>query len=164
MDITLEKVTLEEESILQNLVQFYKYEFSIYLDTIKLNDKGLFKPFNLEDYWTKSNYHPFFIKVDGELAGFVLVRSETNTEPNSIEQFFTMKNYNGKGVGRKAAKRIFDMFPGKWKIIQIQKNYPAQAFWRSVISDYTNDNFHERYDEEDARSSVQEFETDKKNR
>lgn len=164
MEITLEKVKLEEEPILQNLIQFYKYEFSIYLNTIKLNDKGLFKPFNLEDYWTKMNYHPFFIKVDGELAGFVLVRSESNTEPNSIEQFFTMKNYKGKGIGRIAAKRVFDMFPGKWKVIQIQKNYPAQAFWRSVISDYTNDNFHERYDEEDERSSVQEFEIIAKNR
>ncbi|WP_289142865.1 GNAT family N-acetyltransferase [uncultured Brevibacillus sp.] len=161
MNITLEKVAREEEAILQNIMQFYLYEFSKYVKNKKLNEKGLFKPLNLEDYWTKSNYHPFFIKVEGELAGFVLVRSETDTEPNSIEQFFIMTTYNGKGIGRIAAKRIFDMFTGKWKVIQIKNNYPAQAFWRGVISDYTNDNYDERYDEEDERCSVQEFETTK---
>ena len=54
-------------------------------------------------------------------------------------------------------REVFDMFPGKWKVTQIQKNYPAQAFWRSVIGNYTNGNFSESYDEK--RKSIQEFDT-----
>ncbi len=70
-----------------------------------------------------------------------------------------MRQYTGKGVGKIAAKKVFDLFPGKWKVIQIRNNYVAQAFWRKVISEYTNDIFYEKYNIEDDRCSVQEFES-----
>jgi predicted acetyltransferase len=79
-----------------------------------------------------------------------------DSEPlHTIAEFFIMKKYGGKGIGKTAAKRIFDLFPGKWQVTQIEKNYPAQAFWRSLISEYTNGKYEERYDQ--RRRSVQEF-------
>ncbi|WP_232700109.1 GNAT family N-acetyltransferase [Brevibacillus daliensis] len=157
MTIRLERVSFEEQPILHNIMQYYVYEFSKYVKSIKLNDNGMYEPFNLTMYWESSNHHPFFIKVDDELAGFVLVKSKTYTEPSTIEEFFVMRKFKGKGIGKVAAMKIFDMFTGRWKITQIQKNYPAQAFWRGVISEYTNGKYYEEYDEH--RRSVQEFDT-----
>ncbi|MEH7438212.1 GNAT family N-acetyltransferase [Neobacillus drentensis] len=154
--IELVRVSKEEENILHNLMQFYIYEFTQYISTITLEENGLYKPFDLTPYWSSPNLHPFFIKKENELIGFALVESATETEPNTILEFFIIRKYNGKGFGKLAATKLFNIFSGKWHITQIEKNYPAQAFWRNIISTFTNGNYSERYDEK--RRSVQEFE------
>ncbi|WP_181676262.1 hypothetical protein [Listeria rustica] len=65
MNKTLEPMQKNDEPILQNLVQLYNYEFSVYADTIKVNTDGLFKLMDLTNYWTDAEYHAFFIKSDG---------------------------------------------------------------------------------------------------
>jgi predicted acetyltransferase len=154
--IELVRVLKDEEQTLHTLMQFYIYEFAQYLPSITLEENGLYKPFDLTPYWSLPNHHPFFIKKDNELIGFALVESATKTEPNTILEFFIIRKYNGKGFGKLAATKLFNMFSGKWHITQIEKNYPAQAFWRNIISTFTNGNYSERYDEK--RRSVQEFE------
>ena len=156
--ITIEKVLKEDEYILHNLMQFYIYEFSQYLPSIKLETNGSYMPFQLEDYWLEDNLHPFFVKKEDELIGFVLVESESLISPNTIHEFFIIAKYKGRGYGKIVATKIFNMFPGDWKITQIHKNYPAQAFWRCLIHHLTDGNLKETYDEE--RRSVQEFHTD----
>ncbi|MFD1737259.1 hypothetical protein ACFSCX_11915 [Bacillus salitolerans] len=54
-----------------------------------------------------------------------------------IDQFFILQKYKGKGLGKKAALMTFDLYSGKWQFNQIENNYPAQAFWRSTIKEYT---------------------------
>ena len=72
----------------------------------------------------------------------VLVRSccEHNNLPNphNIAEFFVMKKYRQKGVGKEVAGRIFDMFPGGWGVSQWTENLPAQKFWGKVVAEYTN--------------------------
>ncbi|QOR65805.1 GNAT family N-acetyltransferase [Cytobacillus suaedae] len=155
MNIEVLRVAKSEEQVLHNIMQYYIYDFSEFINSIEVNEQGLYNPFNLEDYWILEKKHPFFIKVNDGLAGFVLVNSQTETSPASIAEFFILKKYTGKGIGKIVARKIFDMFLGDWRITQIAKNYPAQAFWRSVIKDYTNDQYIESYDS--ARRSVQEF-------
>ncbi|MBP0725240.1 GNAT family N-acetyltransferase [Bacillus sp. RG28] len=155
--VNLFPVSQDEEAILHNLMQFYIYEFSKYLQKIKLEQNGSYKPFELDQYWTNPNFHAFFIKLEEEYIGFTLVENETETSPNSIREFFIIQKYNGRGYGKIVATKLFNMFPGKWRITQVEKNYPAQGFWRSTISNYTNDHFKERYDEN--RKSIQEFDT-----
>lgn len=156
--ITLEKVSKEDQYILHNIMQFYIYEFSQYIPAIKLESHGSFMPFQLEDYWKEPNMHPFFIKLEEELIGFALIESESDISPNTVVEFFIMAKYKGKGYGKEVATQLFHMFPGHWEITQIEKNYPAQAFWRSLTNHITNGNVVERYDEH--RRSIQEFHTD----
>jgi predicted acetyltransferase len=151
----LEKVRSEQEQILHNMMQFYIYEFSRFIPAIKLEENGAYQPFNLTSYWQNKNEHAFFIKFQSELIGFALVECGLNGEPHSINEFFVIKKYNGKGYGAMAAMKLFSMFPGSWKITQIHNNYPAQAFWRKVINQYTNGNYYEYYDSKGR--SIQEF-------
>lgn len=153
--VFLESVTYDKEQILHNIMQFYIYEFSKFIPSIKLEDTGAYHPFNLTSYWQKENEHAFFIKYHTELIGFSLVECGVNGEPHSINEFFVMKKYNGKGYGAVAAMKLFSMFPGAWKVTQIHNNYPAQAFWRKVINQFTNGNYYEYYDSK--RRSIQEF-------
>lgn len=155
--IKIVKVLQEEEHILHNLMQFYIYEFGAFMSTITLENNGSYEPFDLTPFWSSPDYHPFFIKKEEELIGFALVESATESEPNTILEFFIIRKYAGKGYGKLAATELFTLFPGKWHITQIEKNYPAQAFWRSTISKFTAGKFSERYDEK--RKSIQEFDT-----
>ncbi|OLS36855.1 GNAT family N-acetyltransferase [Bacillus sp. MRMR6] len=154
--IKLVNVGKEEEQILHNLMQFYIYEFSQYLPVITLENNGAYKPFDLTPYWSNSNHHPFFIKRENELVGFALVESATETEPNCILEFFVIRKYKGQGYGKIAAAELFRMFPGKWHITQIEKNVPAQAFWRSTISSFTGGKFTEKFVN---GKFIQEFDT-----
>jgi predicted acetyltransferase len=159
-NIELQRVKLEEKMILQNIMEFYIYEFTRFIKGIELNEDGRYGYEGLDDYWVNPARHPFFIRVSGKLAGFALVYAEEAKKGqeapiNSITEFLVLQKYSGTGVGKVVAKQIFDLFPGKWEVTQIQKNYPAQAFWRSTISEYTNGNYKEKYDEH--RRSVQEF-------
>ncbi|OMD34860.1 hypothetical protein BSK56_33410, partial [Paenibacillus borealis] len=60
-------------------------------------------------------------------------------------EFFVMQKYRRSGVGTWAAHRLFDMFPGDWKVSQIRANTPARNFWHRVIGSYTGGEFQERF-------------------
>jgi predicted acetyltransferase len=154
--IQIRRAAPEEQAVIANLSQFYIYEFGPIMAGITLQDDGTYTPLpDLDAYWTDPNRHPLLVSVDGELAGFVLVEAGHATEPNSINEFFIARKFMGKGVGRQVARQVFDLFRGRWQVTQIRKNYGAQAFWRSVIAEYTGDTFMEYYDAK--RRSVQEF-------
>ncbi|MGX4593418.1 GNAT family N-acetyltransferase [Leuconostoc sp. JNUCC 76] len=159
MKVHLKEINETEETIIQHLYQFYQYEFSKYVPTITVNSQAKFKSADMEKYWSNDKYHAFLILADDKIAGFAMVREEEHSSPNFIEQFFVLQYFSGKGVGKAAAKQIFSKFSGKWQVLQIKNNYPAQAFWRTVITDFTNNHFEERYDPSDDRSSIQEFQS-----
>ncbi|MGU3471836.1 GNAT family N-acetyltransferase [Paenibacillus sp. D51F] len=159
MHIELTKALLAEKPIVHNLSQFYLYEFSKYMPAIMLEEhSGLYDGLpDLDEYWDNPNREPFILRVNGELAGFVLVIKGTVDEPNQIGEFFVMEKFGGKGVGKAVAKSIFDMFPGNWLIHEMWNNYKAQAFWRSLVNSYTNGKYQEYYDEH--RRPFQKFST-----
>jgi predicted acetyltransferase len=155
--IKLVKVMKKEEQTLHNLMQFYIYEFSQYIPAITFEENGTYKPYDLSPYWRSPIHHAYFIKKDEELIGFALVESATESEPNTILEFFIIRKYSGNGYGKIAANEIFRLFPGKWHVTQIEKNEPAKAFWRSTISKFTAGNYRETTDE--CKRTIQEFET-----
>ena len=118
----------------------------------------------LSNYWQEENRHPFFIKVDAKLAGFVLVNKHTyiSDDANAISEFFVLKKYRRGGIGSNAAKQIFDMFPGKWEVTQTNQNKDAQESWKKVINEYTNGNYKEVVlDNEKWKGPVQIFSNSK---
>jgi predicted acetyltransferase len=151
--INLVRVKQEDELTLHNLIQFYIYEFTVFQE-IKLEENGSYAPFDLKPYWTEPDHHAFFILYEGELAGFALIESG---EPNVILEFFILRKFYRRGFGKMAAVKLFDQFPGKWSITQVEKNEPARNFWRKVIGEYTGENYIERID--DRNRSIQEFHT-----
>jgi predicted acetyltransferase len=134
----------EEKSVLRQLLELYAYDFSEY-DGADVNKHGLYGYTYLDHYWTEAARYPFFIKVDGQLAGLVFVSDyryvETDPATRSISEFFVMRKYRNQGVGKTIAFQIFDKFPGKWEVFQHQENEPSQRFWEAVIGAYTQKNY-----------------------
>ena len=140
MNISIEPILIEQKSVLLQMMELYSYDFSEFSDD-DINEYGYFGYPYIDAYWTEAGRHPFFIRVDGKLAGLVLVRScsvyNRLTDPHNIAEFFVMRKYRRKGVGKAAAVIIFDLFPGEWEVSQWKSNRPAQQFWLQVVNEYT---------------------------
>ncbi len=140
MRVEIQPAALSDKLVLRNLLELCQHDYSEY-DGQDPDENGLFGYRWLDHYWTEPERHPFLVRAEGRLAGFVLVRQiESGPEGPvySIAEFFVLRKYRRKGVGRQAAWSIFDRFPGTWNVCQEAANLPAQAFWRRIIHQYTD--------------------------
>ena len=156
--IEVQQASLEDKPILRNLLELYEYDSSEF-EPRDVDAHGLYGYRWLDHYWTESGRYPFLVRVDRKLAGFVLVRT-LDDSTYSMAEFFILRKYRRQGVGRGVAQQIFDMFPGRWNVAQMENNYSAQAFWRKVISAYTQGNYQETWsNNEEWKGPVQIFRT-----
>jgi len=149
MNFTLLHASNEHRIVIQNLMQFYIYDFSEYLK-YDVEDNGFFSSYpDLDDYWEKDrNKFPYVIKMDDKYAGFVLVKIINSNARSyfSIAEFFVLKKYRLKGIGKAIAFSIFNLYKGEWEVFQKENNKPAQLFWNKVISEYTGGQFKDYFE------------------
>ena len=140
--IELHAAQRDELETIENLMQFYTYDFSEWLP-LKLGEYGLFNILPMPDYWRNPATRPFLIKVEGELAGFVTVDNQVHLPraDYNIGYLFVSRRFRGRGVARFVVSTLLSQFPGQWQIFHIDANPPAQQFWARVIPDLTGDAF-----------------------
>ena len=96
MNVELQRVKLDDMEILSNLLEKYDYEFSQY-DNRDVNKLGLYGYQYLDYYWAEENRWAYFIVVDGNLAGFVMVIDMPEVDDREtdfqISEFFVMYKY-----------------------------------------------------------------------
>ena len=144
MEVSVQLIPEEQKSVLVRMMELYLYDFSEFSGD-ELNEYGYYGYAHIDDYWNERERSPFFIRAGGKLAGFALVRhcSEYRDlqSPHNMAEFFVMRKYRRAGVGRAAAQRVFDRFPGGWEISVWENNLPARAFWERVVSSYTRGDY-----------------------
>jgi len=138
-----------DRPVLSRLLELYQYDLSEVWPQ-DLNIHGEYG-FAVDRYLRNPLLRAYLFLVDGHYAGFGLVDPDVSLAQNQywMGQFFVMKRYRRSGVGRQAARHIFDQFRGRWEVGQMPLNTAAQAFWRRVIGEYTGGNYveHELHDE-----------------
>lgn len=146
MKIEVKEAQYNEKLIMRNMMELYNYDLSEYEDE-ELNEYGLYDYKYLDHYWTEEGRHPFIIRVDDNLAGFVLVNNHSIVKGKQIDyaiaEFFIVKKYRKNGIGKAAALNIFHRFKGTWEVKQLLKNQVSHIFWRKVIKEHTLDDFEE---------------------
>lgn len=149
MSLQFTKASAQQKVVIKNLIQFYLYDFSEFVD-IDVEEDGSFAAYPyLEDYWKdENNRFPYILQIDQKYIGFALVRAiETEQRQYfSIAEFFVMKKYRREGIGKAAAQQVFNLHKGQWEVYQKESNKPAQIFWRKVIDEYTKGKFTERFE------------------
>jgi predicted acetyltransferase len=158
MQIEVKQADSSDRVKFDNLMQFYVYDFSEFLP-MELDENGSFTEEILDDYFTDPTKASFLVFVDGKLAGFVLVNSETVLQQNqggrSIQEFFIMRMYRRQGVGKIVATQIFSLYTGRWEVRVVRKNLPARAYWKKVIREYSEERYdYEERDDELWRGSI----------
>lgn len=146
MEVELTVAEPADTAVLRRLMQLYLYDLAA-AGGWDVRDDGTFgDAAGIEALWTEPGRTSFLIRVDGKLGGFVLIRKGTlwsGADAHEIGELFVLRRYRRRGVGRRAAVRVFDALPGVWEVAQMHAHVEAQAFWRSVIRDYTGDRFEE---------------------
>ena len=153
--------TRGDKAVLLALNEHYTYDFSELLG-LDVGEGGSFGGARLDRHFEDPLCHPFFIRVDGKLAGFALHegRSRLTGEEgvNDVADFFVMRKYRKHGVGARAACALFERFAGPWEVRQVRANVGASAFWRKVIERYTGGAYEElEWDGERFHGVVQRF-------
>jgi len=135
----------EEAVVLANLLELYAHDFSEFHD-LEIGEDGRFGYPSLPMYWSEPNRHPFLIRMDGKLAGLVLVQrclsslSCLNKDAAwDVAEFFVMRGCRRRGIGTQAAHQVWRRFPGMWEIRVMQANVAARSFWSGAISMFTGE-------------------------
>jgi predicted acetyltransferase len=90
------------------------------------------------------------LKINGALAGFTLLNNhcsylERSNKTNTIAEFFIIRKWRRKGIGKYVANKIFNTFPGDWEVKQEKDNLVVQLFWETIINDLTKGNYKKIY-------------------
>jgi len=143
-----------EKEIILNLMQLYTYELSFFENettNFQLLDSGLYAMSKyIELYWKEENRHPYLLKFNGNLAGFVLERFNEENH-NEIAEFFVINKYRKLGAGTFMAKEMFKRYKGKWEIRTLLKNKRTQEFWRKVVKEASDGNYEEHLIRDNSR-------------
>jgi predicted acetyltransferase len=158
-----QRVTLDNLDVLDRLMQLYLYDFSVYFCDEQdgfVGPDGCFDPgFPLSRYAGEADYEGWLARTDGRWAGFALIGHRADQQPHggqgrNVDEFFILPCFRRKGIGMSLARSVFDDYRGFWQISQIEANRSATAFWRMVISAYTDGRYQEYTREERGGSIV----------
>lgn len=136
MEVEIVRVREEDKSVLANLVQFYRYDFSSRRG-FDLSEHGTYTYRYLDHYFLEDARIAFFLRHEGKLAGFALVRSHDDV--HELAEFFVLRLYRRRGFGRSAATQIFKRFPGEWRLSIDENNDEASWFWQAIIPSVASD-------------------------
>ncbi len=132
----------QDEPVLANLIELYAHDFSEFYG-VELGPDGRFGYKSLPLYWSEPGRYSFLVKIDGKLAGFVLVKKGSEVSGNAnvwdIAEFFVVRAYRRRGVGTRIAHEVWKRFPETWEVRVLQANVAALNFWTHAIGGFTGE-------------------------
>jgi predicted acetyltransferase len=131
--------TAEQQPTLANLLELYIHDFSEFHHQ-ELGANGRFGYKNLSLYWLEPDRHPFLLRLDGKLAGFVLVKRGSEFLGDEavwdMAEFFILRAHRRSGVGTAAAHQVWKRFPGQWAVRVMESNHAAHNFWQHAVAEF----------------------------
>ena len=163
MTVTLRdaKPSAEDRARIARCYPEYVHELSLRVSGIAepfpvAGEHGDRQPEWLLRWFRDERTHPLVILAAGQPAGFALVARPLaptggGQTVHEMAEFYIRTTHRRRGVGAEAAALIFRRFGGDWQVAEARRNTPAVAFWRRVISRYTQGAYTERVVDGDIR-------------
>jgi predicted acetyltransferase len=132
-DVRLVAVDPAQRTVLGNLMQLYRHDMSEHRG-YELDETGTYAYAYLDDYVTGPDRESWFIRVEGRLAGFVL----THRLPDGawqISEFFVVRPYRRRGVGRIALAKAFQLHDGRWTCFVDESNEISERMCVKATAD-----------------------------
>jgi predicted acetyltransferase len=141
--VTIEPADARHALLLGNLLELYIHDLSAIFPHVRMGEDGRYGYRALPSYLSgESGRRAFLIRQEGCVAGFVLAQrgSPESDDPSvqDIAEFFVLRQFRGRGVGRAAVTLLWDLMPGSWAIRASRANPHAVRFWRDVVANYTD--------------------------
>ena len=154
------RLSAADRGWLVNVYPFYLHDLSEFDDGYyRLDVHGRWEPDHLPSWLVDDDDLPLVIVDSGERVGCALVNRapSRHVEPGRdfrMSEFFVLRAYRRRHVGRRAVFALFDRFPGRWEISELPRNTPAIHFWRAVISEFTRGNYAETTSSDGVRQTL----------
>ena len=130
----------EQEPILANLLELYVHDFSEFHE-VELGQDGRFGYRNLPLYWRDAERHPFLVMLDGNPAGFVLVKQGSEISGDAsiwdVAECFVVRGHRRRGIGTEIAHEVWRRFPGRWEVRVMDSNHAGRRFWERAILEFS---------------------------
>jgi len=141
-EVALVVATQDAAALLANLLELYIHDMSEFLG-VDVGLDGRFGYPKLPLYWSEPERRfPFLIRCGVRTVGFALVTrgSPATNDPDDLDlaEFFVLRHFRRCGVGRRAARLLWDRMPGHWVVRVSEGNRPAVPFWESIIREYSD--------------------------
>lgn len=138
--VSLHRATQADAECLSNLLELYIHDVCDIFPTVELGDNGRFGYAKLPLYWSEPERRfAFVIRHAERVAGFALVTrgSPVATDPDTLDvaEFFVLRKYRRLGVGREAARLLWQALPGAWTVRVAERNQRALAFWSAAVAE-----------------------------
>lgn len=141
---TIVKADLADYQVIQNMARFYVYDRTKYTGW-ECPETGLYECIDFKHYFSSENKVPYLVRVQSELAGFVLIDKEhliAEVDWN-VGEFFILAKFQSCGVGTSVAIEIIRSLPGKWSVAVMPENKKAVNFWRKVVAAISDNKYSE---------------------
>lgn len=163
MSTSLHPYTEADRPLLRSLELLYSHDFSE-LTPLSLKEGGYFLSEAQFEQYFLAVHATLIIRHAGQPAGFAIVADHSQLDGtrgvHDVLQFFVLRGLRRHGIGQAAAHLLFDRFPGRWEVRQIDANPAAQAFWRRAIGAYCGGDYREsRWQDADDSGIAQHFHT-----
>lgn len=146
-EVIIRVATADQKPVLQWLLELHVSEFTQMKGGPVPQKQVFFDQEYLDLFWKRPDWIPILIHYHNKVAGFALIFTNgyLHEKPgvHVVSDFFVLKKYRKQGIGRTAALMIFDRFPGQWEVLESDFNKSGQAFWRTVVGEYTGGRFTE---------------------
>lgn len=158
MPLTIHEINNEEAEILDNLLQLYFHETSMFSPKM-IEENGRYCTKITREGIQNGAVQAKLVRIKGRLAGFVMIQPRIQNGEviiHTITDLFIIHNYRGFGIGEEVARLTFEDHPGLWHV-EIQPQFEEAAkFWTKVIYRYTGDDFrHLKW--QDSKAEIFEF-------
>jgi predicted acetyltransferase len=146
-EVGLERAAPHDAALLSNLLELYSHDLS---DTfnLELGNDGRFGYRKLPLYWSEPERRfPFLIRSGTRVLGFAFatrgVPESVDMEAFDVAEFFVLRRYRQRGIGRRAAFLLWNCFAGGWTVRASEGNPTGHRFWSRIIAEYANGVFTE---------------------
>jgi predicted acetyltransferase len=143
--------TMDDYPTIQNMARFYVYDMTRLCGFLSEDwhcpKDGLYESFDFKIYFEAADRFPFLVKIDDELAGFVLINKvgTTPTTDWNMGELFILAKFQGKGIAQQVTKILWQKFPGIWEALVIPEMKYSLNFTRKTINQLTNGHYTEEY-------------------
>jgi len=143
-NLVISKIGPESDVLLRNLSEHYCYDMSEWFE-LDTGTDGRYS-YDTASVWAKG-YDVYLAKVGDSIAGFALIGSGGEwlgcIGTHDVHEFFVMRKFRRRGVGRSMATFLWNEHPGEWLVRVLEANAPAITFWRRGISIYSLGSYRE---------------------
>lgn len=125
-----------EKQTVWNLFQFYCYD-STEWDPDDVGSNGLYglDSAYFSQYWLEPGWSAHLIKVDQQIAGFLLIEPTDAPGVNCAEfaDLFILKKYRNQGVAKHIVRQVIVESKQPWVVTVFDDDRSAKVFWSKMF-------------------------------